>query len=107
LSSADEYVVEDIPVRAVCPNCGEMQVNASDVMVSYCLESRANSYHFCCPRCTFWIARSARPGEALALARAGARVRRTQHPSREEALDPAPLTFEDRELIEFLRALET
>ena len=86
-----------------CPNCGDINVTAVDVLVSYCLEAMTNSYQFCCPRCTFWVARKAGPGEALKLVRAGARARHTYHPAHDQI---ASKTFEDQELVEFLLALE-
>jgi hypothetical protein len=59
-------------IEVVCPDCGEIHVEASEVNVRVCVNDVEWTYWFMCPGCDHRAAASTRQGPALEAIAAGA-----------------------------------
>ncbi len=46
-------------IRASCPTCGDVQLQARELLVRVCLDDGQGSYCFMCPECEFAVAKEA------------------------------------------------
>jgi len=46
-------------IRAQCPDCGDVQLTAEDLVVRVCADDETGSYTFQCPACERPVAKSA------------------------------------------------
>lgn len=46
-------------IRASCPSCGDVQLQARDLLVRVCLDDDQGSYCFLCPGCSLAVAKEA------------------------------------------------
>lgn len=83
-------------VRASCPDCGEVNLTADQILVLQCVDTHEGSYTFQCPCCSLRVARQASSRIVEMLLDAGCGIRVWWLPAELfETHDGPPLTFAD------------
>ncbi len=77
-------------VRANCPDCGDVQLTTSEIVVRVCADDERGSYCFRCPNCGVCVAKEASRRIVDLLVASGVRMQvwrlpleLTEHPSGE------------------------
>jgi hypothetical protein len=86
-------------IRATCPQCGEVEMDARSILLQVEQESGEGSYSFDCPSCELPVEKPADRKIVLLLMSAGVEVMEPQEVSSEVRPSGPPLTSDD--LIDF------
>jgi hypothetical protein len=86
-------------IRATCPQCGEVEMDARSILLQVEQESGEGSYSFDCPSCELPVEKPADRKIVLLLMSAGVEVMEPQEVSSEVRPNGPPLTSDD--LIDF------
>jgi hypothetical protein len=87
-------------IRATCPQCGEVEMDARSILLQVEQESGEGSYSFDCPTCELPVEKPADRKIVLLLMSAGVEVMEAQEiPSPETRPEGPPFTSDD--LIDF------
>jgi hypothetical protein len=93
-------------IRAQCPECGDVRLEANDLTVRVCSDDDAGSYWFRCPACDAPVAKAATPHVVELLVSSGVRLDMWRRPAElQEARTGPPLTHDD--LLDFHVMLES
>jgi predicted RNA-binding Zn-ribbon protein involved in translation (DUF1610 family) len=86
-------------IRATCPQCGEVEMDARSILLQVEQESGEGTYSFDCPSCEVPVEKPADRKIVLLLMSAGVEVMEPQEASSEVRPSGPPLTSDD--LIDF------
>jgi len=92
-------------IRAQCPDCGDVQLKAQDLLVRVCADDESGSYTFHCPQCERPVAKSASERIVELLVSSGVQMQVWRRPA--ELSEPRfgpPISFDD--LLDFHLRLE-
>jgi len=92
-------------IRAQCPDCGDVHLSASDLVVRVCADDESGSYTFQCPECERPVAKTASSRIVELLVSSGVEMQVWRRPSElDEPRSGPPISPDD--LLDFHLALQ-
>jgi len=84
-------------IRATCPECGDIRLQSSQLIVRVCSDDDSAAYRFRCPRCADQVSKPASGRIVDLLVAAGVRMEVWQLPAevRENHADGPPFDLDD------------
>lgn len=82
-------------IRASCPECGDVQLTPSDLVVRVCADDNRGAYSFQCPACGAAVAKEASPRIVELLVSTGVRMDVWRLPAELQEHKPGPAFSHD------------